>query len=219
MADQSADGSRLRALTIVDVVSREALAIDVGQRLRAENVVAVLKRLVAQRRAPKYLFAVKGSEFPGRVLDIWAYHCKVRIDFSRPGKPTDNSVNETFNGSFRDECLNLQWFASVGEAKLEIEAWLRDYNENRPHIALNDLTPGEFARKHSLRPLAEVSKIVEDQLPYPSKKSKRITSGKKLTLQRPTLGGGQFIPRGGSQPLALRHESVYRRPCRLVMTH
>ncbi|KVC87624.1 hypothetical protein WL13_01820 [Burkholderia ubonensis] len=92
-----------------------------------------------------------------RLLDMWAYHCKVQIDFSRPGKPTDNSFIETFNGSFRDECLNLHWFESLAEAKREIEAWHRDYNETRPHMALKDLTPGEFARQYSLRPTAEGS--------------------------------------------------------------
>lgn len=157
MADQLADGTRLRALTVVDIFSREALAIEVGKRLRAEDVVSVLNRLVAQRRAPRFLFADNGSEFSGRLLDMWAYHYKVQIDFSRPGKPTDNSFIETFNGSFRDECLNLHWFESLAEAKREIEAWRRDYNETRPHMALKELTPGEFARQYSLRPTAEGS--------------------------------------------------------------
>ncbi|MCW3543626.1 IS3-like element ISBcen22 family transposase [Burkholderia cenocepacia] len=149
VADQLADGTRLRALTVVDIFSREALAIEVGKRLRAEDVVSVLNRLVAQRRAPRFLFADNGSEFSGRLLDMWAYHYKVQIDFSRPGKPTDNSFIETFNGSFRDECLNLHWFESLAEAKREIEAWRRDYNETRPHMALKELTPGEFARQYS----------------------------------------------------------------------
>lgn len=150
VADQFANGTRLRALTVVDVFSREALAIEVGQRLRAEDVVAVLNRLVAQRQAPRFLCADNGSEFSGRVLDMWAYHYNVKIDFSLPGKPTDNSFIETFNGSFRDECLNLHWFETLAQAKREIEAWRQDYNENRPHMALQDLTPGEYARKYSL---------------------------------------------------------------------
>lgn len=151
VADQLANGARLQVLTIVDVFTREALATEVGQRLRAEDVVGVLNRLVAQRQVPRFLFVDNGSEFSGRLLDMWAYHYKVQIDFSRPGKPTDNSFIETFNGSFRDECLNLHWFESLAEAKREIEAWRQDYNETRPHMALNDLTPGEFARKYSLR--------------------------------------------------------------------
>ena len=157
VADQLASGTRLRALTVVDVFSREALAIEVGQRLRAEDVVSALNRLVAQRQAPRFLFGDNGSEFSGRLLDIWAYHYKVQIDFSRPGEPADNSFIETFNGSFRNECLNLHWFESLGEAERKIEAWRRDYNETRPHMALNGLTPGEFARQYSLRPTAEGS--------------------------------------------------------------
>jgi len=132
---------------VVDVFSREALAIEVGQRLGGEHVVAVLNRLVAQRRAPSYLFVDNGSEFSGRLLDLWAYHCKARIDFSRPGKPTDNCFVETFNGSLRDECLNVHWFETMEDAKAIIECWRRDYNETRPHMALNDVAPEEYARQ------------------------------------------------------------------------
>lgn len=150
VADQLANGTKFRTLTIVDVFSKEALAIEVGQRLRGEHVVEALNRLVAQRQAPKYLFVDNGSEFSGRLLDLWAYHHQARIDFSRPGKPTDNCHIETFNGSFRDECLNLHWFESLAEAKAIIEAWRQDYNESRPHSTLNDLPPAEFARRAGL---------------------------------------------------------------------
>jgi putative transposase len=107
VADQLSSGHKIRALTVVDVFSREALAIEVGQRIRSEDVVNVLNKLVLQRGAPKYLFADNGAEFTGRIMDLWAYHHQVRIDFSRPGKPTDNAFIETFNGSLRAECLNL----------------------------------------------------------------------------------------------------------------
>jgi len=150
VADQLANGQRFRALTIVDVYSKEALAIEVGQRLRGEHVVAALNRLAAQRRAPKYLFVDNGSEFSGRLLDLWAYHHQARIDFSRPGKPTDNCHIETFNGSFRNECLNLHWFETLEDAKVTIEAWRQDYNESRPHSTLNDLAPAVFACQSGL---------------------------------------------------------------------
>jgi putative transposase len=117
------------------------------QRLQGEHVVAALNRLAAQRQAPKYLFVDNGSEFSGRLLDLWAYHHKTRIDFSRPGKPTDNCYVETFNGSLRDECLNVHWFESIDDAKVIIEAWRRDYNETRPHMALNNLAPQEYVRQ------------------------------------------------------------------------
>ncbi len=143
--DQLSNGQTFRALTVVDIFSREALAIEVGQRLRGEHVVEVLNRLVRQRGGPKYLFADNGAEFTGQLVDLWAYHHGVRIDFSRPGKPTDNAFIETFNGSLRDECLNQHWFETIGEAKSLIEAWRLDYNESRPHMALGNKTPLEYA--------------------------------------------------------------------------
>ncbi|MDZ3832219.1 MAG: IS3 family transposase [Sphingopyxis sp.] len=142
--DQLSNGQKFRMLTVVDVFSREALAIEVGQRLRGEHVVDVLNRLVRHRGAPRYLFADNGAEFTGRLVDLWAYHHRVRIDFSRPGKPTDNAHIESFNGSFRDECLNLHWFASIPEARRLIEAWRTDYNVSRPHSALGNRTPAEY---------------------------------------------------------------------------
>lgn len=147
VSDQLTSGERFRALTIVDVFSREALAIEVGKSLRAENVVDVCNQLAAQRGAPKRVFTDNGSEFSGRMFDLWAYHHRVQIDFSRPGKPTDNCFIETFNGALRDECLNLHWFQTLEEAKARIEAWRRDYNESRPHQALQDMTPVEFANE------------------------------------------------------------------------
>jgi putative transposase len=147
VADELTNGQRFRALTIVDVFSREALAIQVDQRLRGEHVVEVCNRLVAQRRAPKRIFVDNGSGFSGRLMDLWAYHHGVRIDFSRPGKPTDNCFIETFNGSLRDECLNVHWFETLEDARAKIEAWRRDYNESRPHQALNELAPAEFAAR------------------------------------------------------------------------
>jgi len=155
VADALANGSKFRLLTVIDVFSRAALAIEVGSRLRGQDVVDVLNRLAARHGAPKFVFVDNGSEFTGRLMDMWAYHHKVRIDFSRPGKPTDNGHVETFNGSLRDECLNLHWFESLAEAKASVEAWRRDYNEVRPHSALMDLAPTEFARQ------ARVSRPVE----------------------------------------------------------
>jgi putative transposase len=149
VADQLADGSKFRSLTIVDVYTREALAIEVGSSLRGEHVVATLNRLAAKRGTPTCLLVDNGSEFTGRLLDLWAYHNKTNLDFSRPGKPTDNSFIETFNGSFRDECLNVHWFESLKDATETIEAWRTDYNESRPHTSLNDMTPAEFARQNA----------------------------------------------------------------------
>ena len=147
VSDQLVNGVRFRALTIVDVYTRESLAIAVGQRLRAEDVVSVCNKLAATRGPPVRVFVDNGSEFSGRVFDLWAYHKNAKIDFNRPGKPTDNCFVESFNGSFRDECLNVHWFETIDEAKAKIEAWRVEYNESRPHEALKQLTPNEYALK------------------------------------------------------------------------
>jgi len=118
--------------------------------------VRVLSRLKEQRGVPKVLFCDNGSEFTGHMMDMWAYRNGVKIDFSRPGKPTDNAYVESFNGSFRDECLDTNWFQSLPEARQAIEAWRREYNESRPHRALANRTPTEFASQIAVnRDLAE----------------------------------------------------------------
>ena len=89
-----------------------------------------------------------GTEFASRALDLWAYENGVTLDFSRPGKPTDNPFIESFNGGFRYECLNLNWLLSLDDAREKIESWRVDYNEYRPHQSLNDRTPVEFAQEH-----------------------------------------------------------------------
>jgi putative transposase len=99
--DQLSNGQSFRALTIIDVYSREALAIAVGQCLRGGHVVALLNRFVQQRSAPRCLFYRQWREFTGQLMDLWAYHHGVRIDFSRRGKPTDNAFIEAFNGTLR----------------------------------------------------------------------------------------------------------------------
>jgi putative transposase len=145
VADQLADGRRYRALTVVDVFTRESLAIEVGQSLRGEDVAQVLNRIRTQRPTPKTLFCDNGTEFTSQAMDLWAYRAGVQIDFSRPGKPTDNAYVESFNGTLRAECLDAHWFATLTEAKQVIETWRREYNESRPHRALGERTPHEIA--------------------------------------------------------------------------
>ena len=160
--DELSNGQKFRALTVVDIFTREGLAIEVGRRLKGENVVEVLNKLVRLRGAPKYLFADNGAEFTGQLVDLWAYHHGTRIDFSRPDKPTDNAFIETFNGTLRDECLNIHWFGSIVEAKRLIEAWRIDYNESRPHMALGNKTPSEYCSNIIPLPQAEGLKPAEN---------------------------------------------------------
>ena len=113
-------------------------------------MVRVLNHVKSRRGAPKFLFCDNGSEFTGQAMDLWAHQNHVRIDFSRPGKPTDNAFIESFNGTFRSECLSAHWFGSIAEARQLIETWRQEYNESRPHRALDQRTPSEFARQIAL---------------------------------------------------------------------
>ncbi len=147
VSDQYSTGGRFRALTVVDIFTRECLAIEVGRCLKGEDMVRVLQQLQQQRGLPQVLFCDNGSEFTSQAMDLWAYCHKVTIDFSRPGKPTDNAFVESFNGTLRSECLDAHWFQGPADAASLIESWRREYNECRPHRALGDRTPLEFARE------------------------------------------------------------------------
>jgi putative transposase len=161
VSDALFDGRRLRALTVVDTYTRECLTIEVGQSLKGEDVVSALDRITASRGWPGTIKADNGSEFISKAMDRWAYENGVELDFSRPGKPTDNAKIESFNGRLREECLNAHWFLSLDDAKRKIEAWRRYYNEARPHTALDWATPAEFARRCGLQPATAVSEESE----------------------------------------------------------
>jgi len=146
VADQLFNGRRLRLLTVVDNFSRECLSIKVDHSLKGEDVVDTMHAIyMCSGRKPDRIKVDNGSEFISKALDRWAYENKVTLDFSRPGKPTDNAYIESFNGSLRDECLNAHWFMSLSDARGKIEDWRRDYNEFRPHSSLNNLTPIAFS--------------------------------------------------------------------------
>jgi putative transposase len=149
VSDALFDGRKFRALTLVDNFSRECLAIYPGQSLRGKDVVGELERIKKERKIVfKRIQTDHGSEFISKEMDHWAYENNVIMDYSRPGKPTDNPFVESFNGSFRDECLNAHWFLSLEDAREKIEAWRKEYNEYRPHSSLNGLTPAEFIEQY-----------------------------------------------------------------------
>lgn len=139
-------GRRFRCLTIVDDFTRECLAIEVDTSLPGDRVARVLDRLAFLRGLPQGIVIDNGPEFTGRALDTWAFARKVKLDHIRPGKPVENAFIERFNGRLRDECLNEHWFSTLKEAQVRIEAWRQDYNRNRPHSSLGDMTPEEFAK-------------------------------------------------------------------------
>lgn len=144
VSDQLYNGQRFRALTIINNYSRRCLAIEIGQSLKGCDVVNTLESLYEHYGIkPERVKVDKGPEFVSKELDRWAYERKVTLYFSRLGKPTDNLFIESFNGSFRDGCLNTNWLLSLHDARLKTESWRRDYNTFRPHSSLQGLTPEE----------------------------------------------------------------------------
>jgi putative transposase len=139
--DQLATGKKLRVLTVVDTFSRYVPVLDPKFSYRGEDVVATLDRICRQTGYPKTIRVDQGSEFVSRDMDLWAYQRGVILDFSRPGKPTDNAFIEAFNGRFRAECLNAHWFLTLADAAEKLEAWRRYYNEERPHGAIGNKVP------------------------------------------------------------------------------
>ncbi len=146
VSDSLFNGRRFRALTIVDNFSRECPAIKADRGITGQQVVDVLNRLKFTRGLPRSIRVDNGPEFISKTLDKWAYKHGVILDFSRPGKPQDNAFVESFNGSFRDECLNVNWFLSLEDAQNKIETWRVEYNNWRPHSSLDNMTPTDFAK-------------------------------------------------------------------------
>ncbi len=121
-------------------------AVDVRHTYRGADVVDTLERLRPVYGLPRTIRVDNGPEFISKDLDLWAYLNGVILDFSRPGKPTDNAFVESFNGSFRAECLNVSWFLSLEDARSKCEAWRQDYNQVRPHSAIGQRAPAELVR-------------------------------------------------------------------------
>ena len=150
MTDQLSSGNRFRILTLVDNFSRESLAIRAGQRLTGQAVVETLEQVTRERAAcPQAIRVDNGPEFVSRSLDWWAYWNQVELDFSRPGKPTDNAFIESFNGKFRNECLNAHWFMNLPDARDKLETWRKDYNEVRPLSAIGNKPPITLVKSSS----------------------------------------------------------------------
>lgn len=146
LSDQLFDGSKIRILTIVDAFSKLSPAIDVRQQYRGRDVVDTLERVTAIYGLPKSIRVDQGPEFISKDLDLWAWSKGVTLDFSRPGKPTDNAFAESFNGKVRAECIDQNWFLTLDDAQSKCEAFRREYNEERPHSAIDNKTPMELIK-------------------------------------------------------------------------
>jgi putative transposase len=133
VADALLDGRRFRILTIVDQFTRECPVLEPDTSLSGSKVVGVLERLGRQRGLPQSITVDNGTEFVSKTLDAWAYAKSIKLDFILPGKPVENAFIESFNGRLRDECLNVNIFLSLSDARSKLELWRQDYNECRPH--------------------------------------------------------------------------------------
>lgn len=147
------NGERFRILTVVDNFSKKCMSLLVGKSLKGINVATELQQIcLIENCIPERIQCDNGSEFISKEVDKWAYENGVILDFSRPGKPTDNPYVESFNGKFRDECLTVNWFLSLEDARQKINDWRWDYNYLRPHSSLNDFSPEEFINLHTNSP-------------------------------------------------------------------
>jgi putative transposase len=146
VSDTLAWGRRIRLFTVVDVFTREALAIEVDTSFPGGRVVRVLERLVLERGVPDEIVQELGPELAGKALDQWAYRRGVWLRFIEPGKPVQNAFVESFQGRLRDECLDRHWFLGLGDARHTVEAWRHDDHQARPHSALGYRPPAEFRR-------------------------------------------------------------------------
>ncbi len=146
--DRLVTGRRYKCLTMTDPCSKEVPVIEVDVSIGGARVCRILDRVFLTRPLPEILILDNGPEFTGTALDAWAVQHGVHLHFIQPGKPVQNAFIESFNGKFRDECLNEHWFVTLQEAQLVIEAWRREYNEERTHSGIGDMTPHEFMLNH-----------------------------------------------------------------------
>ena len=144
MSDALANGQKLRVLTVVDTYTRECVALEGNTLFRGADVARVRTRLGTTRGLPTVIQCDNGTEFTSRALDYWAWSHGVQLDFSRPGKPTDNATIESFNASVRRECLSEHYFSTLVEAQIVLGLFREEYNNHRPHSSLGQKTPAEI---------------------------------------------------------------------------
>jgi len=150
ISDAFTDGRRFRVLAVVDDYTRECLTLVADTSLSGMRVVRELDALIARRGRPRTIVSDNGTEFTSQAVLLWCQHTGVGWHYIAPGKPMQNGFVESFNGRFRDEFLNETLFTTLTEARQKIEHWREDYNHQRPHSALGNLTPAEYARKRIL---------------------------------------------------------------------
>jgi putative transposase len=163
--DAAESGRKFRVLSVIDVYTRECLALEVETSFASWRVTRELEKIVTERGVPEAIRCDNGPEFTSRHILAWAIERKIELVHIEPGRPVQNAFVESFHGKLRDECLNASWFANLFEARAKIGAWKEEYNEERPHSSLGYLAPREFARRiAALRsPTAPCERQFEDR--------------------------------------------------------
>lgn len=156
VSDTTATGRKLRIFTLIDEVTRECIALEVDTSITGQQVSRYLNKAIMFTGKPKEILTDNGPEFTSNALNAWAYEKHIEHVFIDPGKPMQNGFIESFNGKPRDECLNPNWFRSLQDAREIISQWKDEYNMVRPHSALGEMTPAEYAKTF---PNHEVTKV------------------------------------------------------------
>ena len=157
--DRVASGRSIKSLTVVDDATHEAVAVVAEHSISGDRLTRILDQVCAQRGAPSIIRSDNGAEFTGKAMLNWAYRNRVTLKLIEPGKPNQNAYIESFNGRLRDECLNEHWFTSLPHARVVIENWRREYNEERPKRALGGLTPASYAKQMAEKALTMTGKL------------------------------------------------------------
>jgi putative transposase len=153
MFDREASGRSIKCLVIVDDATHESVAIVADHAIGGDHLTRILDGICAQRGKPAVIRTDNGPEFTGKAMLNWAHRRGIALRLIEPGKPNQNAYVESFNGRFRDECLNEHWFMSLAHARAVIEVWRQEYNEERPKRSLGGLTPAQYAKQLAARPL------------------------------------------------------------------
>ena len=188
VSDKLADGRSFRILTVVDQFTRECVKWEADRSMTGMKVVQALERAQQERGSlPKSITVDNGSEFCSRALEAWAMSHEVQLCFIRPGRPVENGFIESFNGRLRDECLNVEWFTSLDDARQKLAKFCEHYNQQRPHSALADRTPAAFAALHRGKASTSMGRALQSLLIEPLECAKPASIEEKRTYTAPNL--------------------------------
>ena len=186
VSDKLADGRSFRILTVVDQFTRECVRLEADRSMTGMKVAQALERARQERGSlPKSITVDNGSEFCSRALEAWAMTNEVQLCFIRPGRPVENGFIESFNGRLRDECLNVEWFTSLDDARQKLAKFRDHYNRERPHSALADRTPAAFAELHRGKASTLMGRALQSLLIEPLECAKPASTAEERTYPAP----------------------------------